>query len=248
MIKAIKTFFLILLFSTVFVSKAYSEESCSDRLNKLTYYGGGIHTLNISDLNTVLTKSSYKSFPTSLYSIGGGSRSISGKLVTGSDWNVSLENKNLNTVNGFNSYISSSANILLNAGYIIFSAGDFNVYPILGGGIGRITMDIVKDGKAPDFNDSLSKPEKMTSFSSLSLLLDLGIGADYLVKLGKSEPKKGGIVFGLKVGSMFTVYQTNFQLKGESVPGSPAINNNGFYIKLFAGYTDGIFAALFDMF
>lgn len=84
--------------------------------------------------------------------------------------------------------------------------------------------------------------------SALNIAGDIALGGNYIIGLGKSTPKKGGLTVGFRAGYTFTLYSTGLQLKGENILNAPDINNNGFYIRFIAGYTGGIIPALRDLF
>ncbi len=248
LLKTAKLLILLPLFIGSFlINDSFSADFDPHDLNDVTYLSFGSSTINIGDLNTTLTANKYQPFPTTAWTLGTGTRNISGNIMTGSEGNFTLENSNLK-VNGYNSYLSSSFSIILNAGYVLYSTENFKVYPFVGGGVGRVNMEIIKDEKTPTFKEVLTNPVRGVPVSNTSVLLQLGVGTDYLIKIGKSEQQKGGIVVGLKAGYVFSVYSTGFQLKGADLSGSPSINNNGAYIKAYIGYTAGILAALADLF
>lgn len=250
LIKATKVLILlpVIIFSLL-INDSFCQEFDPHDLNDVTYVNFGATTLNIGNLNanSSFSANKYLPFSTNAWTLGTGTRNINGKIMMGSEGNFTFENKNINT-NGFNSYLSSSFSIILNVGYVVYSTENFKVYPFIGGGVGRVNMDIIKNEKTPTFNEIMTKPERGVPVSNTSALLQLGVAADYLIKIGKSEPQKGGIVVGLKAGYVFSVYSTGFQLKGADLTGSPDINNNGAYIKVYLGYTAGILAALGDLF
>lgn len=249
LIKAAKVFILFpLIIFSFLIKDSFCHEFDPHDLNDVTYLNFGATTLNIGNLNSnsSLSANKYLPFSTNSLTIGTGSRNINGKFMTGSEGNFSLVNKNINT-NGYNSYLSSSFSIILNVGYVVYSTENIKVYPFIGGGIGRVNMDIIKDEKTPTFNEILTNPVRGVPVSNTSALLQFGIASDYLIKIGKSVQQKGGIVVGLKAGYVFSVYSTGFQLEGANLAGSPEINNNGAYIKVYVGYTAGILAALADL-
>ena len=241
-----------LLIGSFLAAPALSEEQTTQQLdphdiNDVTYVSAGLSTINAGNLNSTLTANNYLAFPGSSWSFGTGTRNINGRIMMGSEGNFTLDNKNFNG-NGFNSYLSSTFNMILNAGYVVYSTENIKIYPFAGAGIGRVNMDIIKNEKTPTFNEILAKPERGVPVSNTSAVVQVGVAADYLVPIGKSVPQKGGIIIGLKAGYVFSVYSTGFQLKGENLTGAPDINNNGAYIKLYVGYTAGILGALGDLF
>ncbi len=236
-------------------TNVYAEEKkpivelSPDRFDGVTFISVGGTILNLANVNNALAAKNYPAFSSNLLSISTGSRTTSAsRIVTGSEASFSLENKNLNMGNGYKSFFSSSASIIGNLGYVVYSTDTIKIYPIFGAGVGRTTVDLFKDEKTPTFQELLNRTERGTSLSAVNIIGDLGIGADYTLKVGRSLLKKGGINFGVKAGYVFTVYSTGLQQKGENIFGSPDINNNGPYIRAFVGYNGSIIAALLDLF
>lgn len=213
-----------------------------------TYFGGGITSVNTESVNKTLSPLGYPNFPGNMTFFGAGNRSISGKIVTGVESFVSQENKITNSQNGHRGFNSSSFNMIGDIGYLIYSNNNFRLYPMVGVGIGRSFVDIFKDEKTPEYNDLVKDPDKGVALASTNIVGDLALGGDYVIGIGKSNPKKGGIVLGFRAGYLFTMYSTGLQFKGETVKNAPDINNNGFYIRCNVGYTNGIIPAIVDIF
>lgn len=247
LVKAAKVLFLLPFIFCFLINDSFSEDIDPHDLNDVTFASFGITTVNTGSLNPVLTTAGYAPFANSSMTWGTGSRNINGKIMMGSEANVTFENKAISS-NNFNGFLNSSFNIILNVGYVVFSTDNFVVYPYVGAGIGRVNMDIIKNEKTPTFNELLARPERGVPVSNTSAVVHLGVGTDYLIKIGKSQPQKGGIVIGLKAGYVFSVYSTGFQLAGNPLTGAPDINNNGAYAKIYLGYSAGILAALADLF
>lgn len=247
--------FLTLSLLLLLSSKAYAEEKqTKDSANtkeipvNLTYIGIGGITINTNDVNKTLSGLSYPPFPGNFITFGTGSKTISGKIVTGGEGFFTMENKVLNPQNQHKAYNSSSFSLIGDIGYIVYETSNFRIYPMLGAGIGRVFVDLFKDEKNPNYNDLIKDPDKGIALASTNILADLAVGADYTIGVGKSNPKKGGINIGLRAGYLFTLYSTGLQLKGETITNAPSINNNGFYLRLNLGYSNGIIPALFDIF
>lgn len=58
-----------------------------------------------------------------------GSRTITGKIVTGSEGYFSIDNKIINSQNGYKGFNSASVNLIGDIGYLVYSTESFKLYP-----------------------------------------------------------------------------------------------------------------------
>ncbi len=247
--------FLALALSLFLNTNVYAEEAktidnskTSEMPVNLTYVGIGGISIDTSAVNKSLSGLGYPAFPSNFTTFGTGNRTISGKIVTSGEGFFTIENKVLNLQNNHKAFNSSSFSLVADLGYVVFESHNLRIYPMVGVGIGRVFVDIFKDKKNTSYSQLIKDPDKGIALSSTNILADLAIGSDYTIGIGKSNPKKGGINIGLKVGYLLNLYSTGLQLKGESILDAPAINNSGFYARLNLGYSNGIILALMDIF
>lgn len=240
---------LLLATSTIFIStSANSEPIQRESTDGLTYIGIGKTYINIDAINKTIVPLGYPEFPNNLIIVGAGSRNFSGKIVTGGEGYFTLDNKITNTQNGYNGFNSSSFSVLGDIGYLVYSSDKFKLYPLVGLGLGKVNFDFFKYEKSPQYNNLIKEANKGISLSEINAVLDLALGGNYIFGLGKSKPQKGGLTIGFRAGYTFTLYSTGLQIKGENILNAPDTNNNGFYVRVNAGYTDGIIPALLDLF
>lgn len=227
----------ILLLSTL---NAYSKN--------ITYITIGDKQIqNINNINDILKKNKYGSFSSSYLYWGTGSRDINDKIVIGSETNITLENSVAGLSNGYTAYTSGAFSAILSAGYSLYSSDSFNIYPSIGLGLGKTSLDFYKKPASTDFEALINNPENGSSLVSTSFVADLGISSDYVLRFGKKESPIG-IAVGLKAGYVLSLYDLSFDLKSNKINNVPNINNNGFYVKAFIGYEDGIIPAFFSLF
>jgi hypothetical protein len=183
-----------------------------------------------------------------MFFIGTGNRGLAGNLILGGEGNFSIEKRNINSYNNHISYITSSTNIVGNIGYIVYQKDNIIIYPLFGLGLSRLSFDFIKNEKIGTLDDILKMPDRGARLENYGLVADIGLEAGYLIGLGKSESKKGGIALGARVGYTFTLYQTGLRFRDFDIEKTPDINFNGFYIKILAGFTGSIVPTLMDLF
>lgn len=227
----------ILLLSTL---NAYSKD--------ITYITIGDKQIqNINNINDILKKNKYGTLNGSYFYWGTGNRNINGNVVIGSETNLTLENSVAGLSNGYTAYTSGGFSAILNVGYSVYSSENFNIYPNIGFGLGKTSLDFYKKPTSTDFETLINSPENGSSLVNTSFVADLGIATDYVLRFGKKESPIG-IALGLKAGYVLSLYDLSFNLKDYKINNVPNINNNGFYVKAFMGYEEGIITALLSLF
>lgn len=237
-----KKAFLSTLLLSLFTLNAYSKD--------ITYITIGNKQLqNINNVNDVLKKNQYGSFTGNYFYWGTGNRNINeiNKIMIGSETNITLENSVSGILNGYTAYTSGAFSSILNVGYSMYSSANFNIYPSVGLGLGRTSLDFYKKPASTDFETIINNPENGSSIVNTSFVADLGVASDYVFRFGKKESPIG-IGVGLKAGYILDLYSLSFNLKDYKINNVPNINNNGFYLKAFIGYEEGIIPALISLF
>ncbi|MEK7431975.1 MAG: hypothetical protein AABZ74_02490 [Cyanobacteriota bacterium] len=235
-----KKLFLTFLFFNILTFASYSKD--------LTYVSIGDHQVkNTNELNKILTKNDYPAFTGNSIYWGTGSRNIVGKVITGSENSSTLESKILKNDSKYSSYLSGKFSSILHVGYSVYSDDKFNIYPIVGLGLGTEYLDFYKKPASLVFEDILKSPENGSSFLNTSIISDIGIATDYVFRFGKKE-NQVGIAIGLKAGYVLNIYSLGFNLKDYKISNAPNLDSSGFYVKFFAGYEEGIIPAIIGLF
>ncbi len=243
---------------------------------------GGIVFSDFSKLNTYLDERGYNTFNNQHFILGTGRRTVFGRFLQGSELTFLVGNTKLAPKNGINLAISSNINANFNLGYVLYAKNNLQIYPSIGLGIQRLSIDISKedaDAKT-NFEDILKNPgSNSSSVSKNTAMIDLGLGAEYVFKLAQNTDNEiinniqnripVSFLLGIKSGyviDMFSLDGNGNILSGllsgnliggkngggkgsnnnptqqtiEKINDIPEINSNGFYIKVYGGFSDNI--------
>jgi len=240
--------FTVFILEFFFIKNLYCQENEIDlRVNFSNFVSIGHNTINIKNFDNLLIRNNYLPFSENIFFIGTGNRGLVNNFILGGEGNFSIEKKNINSFNNHISYITSSTNILGNIGYIIYEKKNIAIYPLFGIGLSRLSFDFIKNEKIGNINNLLSMPDRGARLENYGLIGDIGLEGGYLIGIGKSENKKGGIALGIRIGYTFTIYQTGLRFRDFEVEGIPDINFNGFYVKILGGFTGSIVPTLLDI-
>ena len=196
------------------------------------FFMGGANNINIGGLNTRLKNNGYREFSETCISFGGGGYGLLNRLVIGGEGFGVLSGDRSGVVGSetFKTTLRGGYG-LFKLGYVIYKRGGFNIYPAVGIGGGGITLDIGKKETVP-FDDILKSPKRNVQLTTGCLLIDIGVGADYLMILDrKNTGDEGGLAFGVRVGYLAAPYRSDW---GDALDG-PDIGFEGFYFRLMFG-------------
>jgi len=226
---------LFVTICTVLIAvNVHGQENTTEEKEKggLGYAMFGMGMLDIENLNTRLQASGYGSISDNFSSFGGGGHAIVDRFIIGGEGNVLLGKE---TSSGEYKFSMTASYGFFNLGYIIYRIQDLNIYPLLGIGGGGISLKIAEQGTAPAFDEILENPRRSSELSTSAFLINLAIGADYLLELGKKEKERGGLVFGLRAGYTFALFKDDWYMNENQVPGAPELGITGPYIRFMFG-------------
>ena len=199
------------------------------------YFMLGGNIIDIKSLNSKLESKGYSKFSDNFISFGGGGHGIIGKVIIGGEGHTLIGEET--TSGSYKSSIEAGYGFF-NMGYLIYTTGIVNVYPILGLGAGGMSVKIIEKG-TPSFDEVLDNPmdnsKKSVELSTGGFLLNLAFGADYLLKFGGDEKGGGGLVFGLRIGYTFTPAKGDWEMDGIDISGGPDVGITGPYVRLMVG-------------
>ncbi|HAW49612.1 TPA: hypothetical protein DCX16_01475 [bacterium] len=188
-------------------------------------------TYNLDELNTRLKNHGFKSLNEACNIIGGGGYYIYNEkiLVGGHGGGFTQE-----TENATYTTIFSGGHGFFDIGYV-FSKEKVRIIPIFGIGGGGVSLSITPKNIKSDFDDVLKDPRQEANLSAGNILFNLGIMVNYLLRLGRDEKTKGGLLFTLRGGYMFSPSKSKWYLLDKEVSGSPKIDLSSPYIYLGIG-------------
>lgn len=195
------------------------------------YYQPGFSFLGTSNLNPSLELHGFQPMSGTFVSHNFGAQVVLDRIILGASGTV---------LNGFT--VASSQNGTLQAsgghglfqvGYILFAENGFSLYPILGLGSGSVKL-AGSQALNEVFEISNSKP--INSIESSQIVLDLGIGMDYLVDFNADPDYESGVLVGLRAGYLLIPSPNQWSANGQTLAGRlPDFNTQGFYLNLSLG-------------
>jgi len=134
-------------------------------------------------------------------------------------------------------YSAQSGYWSLDLGYKVINRDRFGVYPLVGIGWGGTKYSV-----ASDQDLAITTPIAFNSveYQWSGLVIDLGLRAEHLFGFKQNESGKGGGMFGLELGYMFSPGNADWKtLGGGSVTDAPDYGLDGFYARVLIGGMGG---------
>ncbi|HEY9842770.1 MAG TPA: hypothetical protein V6D23_20055 [Candidatus Obscuribacterales bacterium] len=195
------------------------------------YYQPGFAFLDTGALNQSIAPSGYANYSGTFLSQGGGVQVILDRIVIGGS-GYSLNGFRTASGKGDTLGVSSGYG-LLNLGYVIFKEQNFSLYPILGIGSGSVRLS---SSEALNKLFGFVSSSDVFDLQSSQVVLDLGLGADYLLDFNGDPNHASGLLVGLKLGYVFVPSPPQWESGGRPVGGSvPNLNAQGPYLSLSLG-------------
>lgn len=127
-----------------------------------------------------------------------------------------------------------------NVGYEVFRKKDFFAYPFIGIGGGGYSLKLVQDMDVPDAQTLINDANRMVEIERGAFLLELGLGAGYLIDMSGLDKKKesaerGGLFFGFRAGYILDPASPSWSFAGSKVRNGPDLKGNIFFVTLQFG-------------
>lgn len=191
----------------------------------------GKHTIDLDDMNAMFNNSGYTPLKDEFITFGGGGFGIINRIVIGGEGHGLIGKKQLQGPNRSYTYGGYG---LFRLGYIVYSKGGFNLYPMFGIGGGGMELRIT-ERTVPTFGDILNDPGRGIDLHSGMLLVDVSIGLDYLINLSKNGRKEGGLAVGMRFGYTYAPYVSDLKFHETVITGSPELGISGLYVRFLIG-------------
>lgn len=195
------------------------------------FYQPGFSFLDTNALNQAIAPASYSNYSGTFLSQGGGIQVILDRIIIGGA-GYSLNGFRTSSSQGQTLGVTSGFGVF-NLGYVLWRDQNFSLYPILGVGSGstRLTSSEALN-KLFSFNSSTD----VFDMQSSQIILDLGLGADYLLDFNGDPQHASGLLVGLKLGYIFVPSPPQWEAGGKPVGGSiPNLNSQGPYVSISLG-------------
>jgi hypothetical protein len=226
-------FLLVVMALIISSSDLYAQDSGqTSKIGGVGYFIFGGKMINLSSLNTKLESKGYPKVSNNFISLGGGGHFTIKRFIIGGEGHgfFSKETQNI----GYRASIGGGYGFF-NVGYLVYHTKGLSVYPLLGLGGGAISLELAEKGISPSFDDLLSNPRGQSVVSVGGFLVNLAVGLDYFLALGRSERGEGGLDFGLRLGYIFSPLMGSWRMSGVAVSGGPSVAPTGPFIRLTIG-------------
>ena len=130
----------------------------------------------------------------------------------------------------------SVGGMVLNLGYIIYQESDLFAFPFVGIGNHNVGVKIVEREATPAFDDVLLRPSRESEMSSGGLVLQLGLGVDYLLELGRQSDTHRGLMLGVMVGYTHDPSEGTWKFRDQDVLGGPDVRSSGAFAHVTIGW------------
>jgi hypothetical protein len=192
------------------------------------YFGIGVQTVEIEELNERLLGLGYPEFDRTMLSIGGGGYAVRGRTLMIGGEGYGLYSGET-TVGGRDVRLTGGYG-LFQVGYLYDTGAGLELFPTAGFGAGGLALSLGPSGTGDDFDDVVTDPNREATLHQGSLLLSVGFGGHYRFGAGS-----GGPTLGLHAGYTFQPYTSNWRLGGNSLADGPDVGIEGLFVRVTIG-------------
>jgi len=214
-------------------SRGQGNASAVREFGGMGYSMFGRSIINLTDLNKKFESNGYSTISEKFFAVGGGGHAIiNNRLIIGGE-GYSLLGESVTSGNYTNSVIAGCG--FINVGYNIFSVKDFRIYPLAGLGAGVMNLKIYEDIESLSFDEILQIPARSSVMSKGGLVLNLALGAEYLLKFTEDESGRGGMLLGVRAGYTVSPFKGKLGMDEIEISGAPKMGITGPYIRIMIG-------------
>jgi opacity protein-like surface antigen len=193
---------------------------------------GGIG-LDLDGINRSLGAQGFGEIGGEMFSMGGGGHVLLGRWVLGAE-GFGLFPREADTPGGDWRARFTGGGGLVNVGYSVVRTGGTSIYPLLGMGVGALTLQLTEQS-SPTFDDVLNNPGRGSTLNRVVMLVQPAIGLDHFVPLREVEGMIAGMVVGVRAGYTFTPVTSRWYLDTMRLAGSPDQGMDGAFVRVMIG-------------
>lgn len=140
------------------------------------------------------------------------------------------------TFNGTSRTSVHVGGVVFNLGYIVYQQSDVTAFPLVGIGVSNVGLRTVERTAEPTFGDVLARPSRESEMDSGGLVLQIGFGVDYLLRLSSHRHTRRGLIFGARVGYTHDPTEGSWKLSDRDVLGGPDVRSSGPFVHFTLGW------------
>lgn len=194
---------------------------------------------NVDALNARFSTNNYDAIAGHGFSVGIGGYAPYGRALFGAEYHgadFGYESTDVGRTNKM-----SSSYWLGEVGYAFFTTWHFNVYGMLGAGLGTTKITVsdrnggtpVSSTPEPLFDDVLASPGPSSTLTGTYTIFQPSVGVDYLML--RTTQSHVGVTFGLRIGTSISPHRTSWTYEGHDVAGAPDAGPVGGFLRLSVG-------------
>jgi hypothetical protein len=196
---------------------------------------------NVDALNARFSAANYDAIAGHGFSIGGGGYVPFGRALFGAEFHSAdfgFESTDIGRTNRM-----SGQYWIGTVGYAFFTTWHFNIFGLLGAGIGTTKLTVSDPGGGsgvavgstggPLFDDILGNPGSSSVITGSYSIFQPALGVDYLML--RTDASHMGVTFGLRFGTSISPHRTSWTYKGSDVVGAPDAGPVGGFVRLSVG-------------
>jgi len=222
----------VVIMSLLLTSLLLGQESTIEEGAGMGWGILGFQTFDTEALNSTLENNTYSAFSDKFFTVGGGGQGIIKRVILGGEGYALLGETS--TQGNRETSIAGGAGFF-NLGYVALSTKTLRMYPLLGIGGGAIGLRIFEKSEGLSFEDVLKDPKRSVELTTGGLLLNLSLGADYLIIMEENEEGAGGLIFGLRIGYTVAPIKGDWMMDDLTVSDGPELGMTGPFIRLMIG-------------
>lgn len=192
----------------------------------------GNNSLDLDTLNSSLAAKGYSTLDKNFVMFGVGGHAVMDNWVVGGEAHGMNQQKT--SSGAYNLYVSGGY-FLVNAGYVVRRSDSYLIYPMVGLGLGTLTLNI-QSATSPTFDQALANPKSGTQLTHTSAVFNLALAAD-----GMSPVYHAGdnthmpFTFGFRAGYLFSTPIGGWQSLEGNASGGPTFSFTGPYLQVIMG-------------
>lgn len=225
-----KTVILFFIFGLIIGNSLYGQSTQTEISAKL-FFTGGYHFLDMSELNSDLSTHNYPTVNNQLISLGADYQIYDDTIVRDIELMWFLRSKA--SANNYNSSVGGYM-YLFNLGYLVVNTGKIHLYPLIGLGLGGMSLVITEEG-TPTFDDMLAGSPQNLVIRKTGLIINAGLGLDFIIGGDKGKPE---FIIGLRGGYIYYPSNNDWNANSVTVSSGPSTGLSGAYVRIMIGIGD----------
>jgi len=196
------------------------------------FFAAGIHSLDLSKMNTLLRNSGYATLPETYFTLGGGGFAMSRNWILGGE-GAGLVQRQAS---------GPSATAKLTGGYGLFDLGRvlWAAHGSMGAlmfgfGGGGLDFEVESSHYPANFDEVLNGPFHTTQITRGALLFKVGLMGQFIVHRKNRGRCFGGMILGFDVGYILPLYESNWLVEEHTLGEIPDSGMAGPYVRISFG-------------